>query len=171
MHFTIKCCFSQSIIYNWPIPERQVWKCISVNSWGILIKYISCIPANSPSYPESLQFFHQFSCHPNQSTKSPGKYLPWLSSIFFFINFIIFQISKRKIKQKVDFIWTNQLAKKRQQLAKWSRVLNLKSGGHAYGSNSPPQFYHYLVLYQTAPSPPFSHVCTSLMLINIYKIC
>ena len=52
---------------------------------------------------DNLQVFHQISQSPGLSTKSPGKYLPWPFSKFFFIDFILFEMSKRKIKQEVDF--------------------------------------------------------------------
>ena len=44
------------------------------------------IPANSPGFCESLQVFHQISRSPGWSTKSPGKYQPWLFFKFFYGN-------------------------------------------------------------------------------------
>ena len=52
-----------------------------------------------PVFPGVSKFF----------IKSPGKNLPWPLSICFVINFIIFEMSKRKIKQEVDFVFLFEL--------------------------------------------------------------
>ena len=52
-----------------------------------------------PVFPGVSKFF----------IKSPGKYLPWPFSISFFINFVIFEMSKKKIKQEVDLVFLFEL--------------------------------------------------------------
>ena len=66
-------------------------------SCGILINIkLSCLLANSPSYPESLQVFHQISCLPVRAPNLPGNTYNGFFPIFF-IDFIIFEISKYKL--------------------------------------------------------------------------
>ena len=61
------------------------------------------INANSSGFPGSLQPFHQISRSPSQSTNLPGNAFLGLFQNFF-INFIIFESSKRKIKQEVNLV-------------------------------------------------------------------
>ena len=57
-----------------------------------------------PVFPGVSKFFYQISRSPGYSTKSPGKYLTWLFSIFLFVIFVFFEDPKRKIKQEVDLV-------------------------------------------------------------------
>ena len=82
------CCLTMCFfgkIQDWILKFTTRIKSSALNR---LIQDHSDIPANSPSFPGSVQVFHEISRSPGQSTKSPGNYLPWLFLHFLFINFL-----------------------------------------------------------------------------------
>jgi len=69
------------------------------------------VPANSPCFPGKPGFSKFFIKFPGLLVRAPN--LPgntyWGLFQTFFINFVIFKMSKRKIKQEVDFVFLFEL--------------------------------------------------------------